>query len=1072
MAASGRPSGEIIGLHQPSAFQKIETKTSPISAHTPACQAVRNQDGSGDALYVGKTVDFLNSGIPLRKLKGKIKTGFYGSGTDQTKSFFHNSLASSEISAKHKIPGAAPGKDNAFIWVGYLKNNGYLDLLDLPLTPGRETIIYAPKTLDTTSPVEIKYYFHDDSGFGQAWLDGPNTTVDQSIARIFKNNDFREKIAPGIKDMIRDGRNFILVIPEMSYSRGFGTSPTDVPRMEAMCAGKDVQPGLIVGRTVRSNPDPKIRTSVKKYLQGLPISQQENLLQVTHLRERQFATFDGSYSGGNFKLFHNEVLDVIDEHLGVRYDKVGFISVLGDGLGAISFCSMVQNRPNSSMHTKAESALKTLKINRIDFVDTGLDKDSYYTFPSVPSVTLYNDYLLPKSELIVDYLEFNYITQHKNDNSTNKFFTHINLGERYRKEYKPSGALGKKKFSIKTGNSEMTNSSISMHIAGPRPVGYAFSMINDFILDTPSASLKKIDSAEEQRPARSAIPDHAGTVASKPPAASERINLTELEKLTKKITDFKNMLLVLSQGKGPSAICEVKENKNGTEVSKYGQFCKNGVLYAAKDGPFFESYIQYLNNKKEYMKLTEYLQKYNKILAKKSHDFKKELSQRTEELKLAQETWTSCNPSWQFQWYLFSKSFQIGFFDSAEAFGAQGNVFPGNPGKGNIALIASQSAKIEALTKFITSLKEKIKKQGPAPTKKPKGCVDPPDKLKSLAKKVPVPSVKSKKVATDCADVPGGVKVPGTYAEVAKMIPYYPKKKDFSFPNNARTSTSKTSLPDSFKAERFKYLARGPQGTSVTSESEKMWSCFKELIEGAWVQACQVSKYVPFKVTSGIRGSHGRRGSTAYQAGLSTHTLGLSFDLDAQINGYSNNGTPVYGVYTGAWSSEIGGNSKNAKKLHELGVFKDKPSKYAKNAWEDPDSLIQRRLVDNWHKAPSAYKPSSSTKRKIMEAAKGGPIVPAGANPTLWLLTFCEATDMYWGNAFFLRKRWHGGKTWSEAEQKEIARIYKIPDVVRRIQAISWKSTRIEDHMHFQFWKGGSVIRWSEVHKVSAGGGE
>tara|TARA_R100000008_G_scaffold86902_1_gene82664 strand:- start:6051 stop:9779 length:3729 start_codon:yes stop_codon:yes gene_type:complete len=1071
-AASGLPSGEVIGLHQPSTFQKVKTKLSPTSAHTPACQAVRNQDVQS-SLYVGKTIDFLNAGVPLRKLKGRIKTGIYGNGSDQTKSFFNNSLASSVISAKHKIPGAAPGKNNAFIWVGHLKNNGYLDLLDRPLSPGRETIIYAPKMLDTSSPIEIKYYFHDDSGFGHAWIAGPNTTPEQSIGGAMISSDFKDKIAPGIKDMIRDGRNFILVIPEMAYSRGFGTAPMDAPRVELMASGKKVVPGLLTGRTARSNPDPKIRPALKKYLQSLPISQQENLLQVTHLRERQFATFDGSYSGGNFKLFHNEVLDVVDQHLGVRYDNIQFVSILGDGLGAINFCSMVQNRPNSKMHSSAESALKTLKINRIDFVDTGLDKDTYYTFPSVPSVTLYEDYLLPKSELIVDYLEFNYITQFKQNNSTSKFFTHLGLGEKYQKEYKPSGALGKRKFSIKTGNAEATNSSISMHIAGDRPVGYAFSMVNDFLLDAPSTSLKKKDSNQDGQPPSSAVPDHAGSVASKPPPAAERSNITEQEKLKKRIEEFENTLQVLSQGqKGMSAICEVVKEENGNEIKKYGHFCKNGVLYTAKDGQFFSAYKSYLNDKKEYMKITEYMQNYNKILGLRTHDFKKELKQRQEELKLAKEAWTSQTPSWEFQWNLFNKSFQLSFFDSAAAFsGPNANVSPGNPGKGNIALIASQLAKIEALTKFIELLKQKIKKQGPEPCKKPKGCVDPPKKLGTRKKKIPVPQVKAKVVAVACEDVPGGVKVPGTYAELTKMIPFYPRKKDFDF-KGKRTSYSKTGLSDvkNFKIKKFNYLARGPNGTIRSLKSKNIWSCLADIVENAWKSACEESKYYPFQVTSGIRGYKGASGTSAYSAGLSTHALGLSFDLDAQINGYSRNGEPIYGVYTGAWSWNIGGDLKKAKRLHELGVFKEDPAVYVKTAWENPDSqMAVLRQIDSWEKAPLAYKGGSmGLKRNVMKAAKGGPIVPKGANPTLWLLRFCEATDMYWGNAYFLKRRWKGGKTWNENEKEEIAKIYGIERIVERIQAISWNSNTIEDHMHFQFWKGGSVIRWSEINKVKS----
>ena len=54
----------------------------------------------------------------------------YGNGTPQTKAHFAEALNKSERSIKTSITGPAPGPNNAFIWIGALKNNGYLDLLD------------------------------------------------------------------------------------------------------------------------------------------------------------------------------------------------------------------------------------------------------------------------------------------------------------------------------------------------------------------------------------------------------------------------------------------------------------------------------------------------------------------------------------------------------------------------------------------------------------------------------------------------------------------------------------------------------------------------------------------------------------------------------------------------------------------------------------------------------------------------------------------------------------------------------------------------------------------------------
>lgn len=105
-----------------------------------------------------------------------------------------------------------------------------------------------------------------------------------------------------------------------------------------------------------------------------------------------------------------------------------------------------------------------------------------------------------------------------------------------------------------------------------------------------------------------------------------------------------------------------------------------------------------------------------------------------------------------------------------------------------------------------------------------------------------------------------------------------------------------------------------------------------------------------------------------------------------------------------------------------------------------------------------------------MTAAKGSPIVPYGANPTLWLLQFCEKTGMKWGNSTFLKKRYRGGNSWSTDEQNRIAGIYGIPDIVARIYSISWSGTRFDDHMHFQYYDGNKnspgIITWKEMEKT------
>ena len=102
-----------------------------------------------------------------------------------------------------------------------------------------------------------------------------------------------------------------------------------------------------------------------------------------------------------------------------------------------------------------------------------------------------------------------------------------------------------------------------------------------------------------------------------------------------------------------------------------------------------------------------------------------------------------------------------------------------------------------------------------------------------------------------------------------------------------------------------------------------------------------------------------------------------------------------------------------------------------------------------------------------MNSAKGCPIVPSGANPTLWVILFCEKSGMRWGNGKFLKQRHRGGSTWSSQEKETISGIFQIPNIVDRIQAISWDNSRIDDHMHFHFWAGKTLIPWKDISDAS-----
>jgi|ETNvirenome_6_85_1030632.scaffolds.fasta_scaffold00269_18 hypothetical protein len=1045
VSPTGRPVGFIIGLHEPGVFSKISVIDSPQDSFNKECKTSVDRNTPAGNLYFGNTEENPNEnpGPPIRKLKGKILTGMFGNGSEQTKQHFEECLRNSAISKKHKIKGPAPDSNSAFIWVGHLRNNGHLDLLNRPIDMGRETIIYAPMMLDLSSPIEIKYYFHDARGFGNAWLSGPNITPDvAAMDHEYPGNDFKEKIAPGIKDMIKDGRNLILVIPEMAHSSGYAT-----------------------GGPQRMFVDPIDRAAVIERLETISGRQWggdeggEDLVQITPFAKRELHTFDGSYSGGKFGLFHQEVIEVLDEHLGTIYDKIEFVSILADGISGVSLASIVNKTPYSAAHSNGESSFKDVPIRRIDYIDYGnINNLAYYSNlgQRTPAYAIYKDYLLEQADGPF-YIEFNHISS-PTSTKNHPFFSELgtSYAEKYAKNNGSVGGLGERKFSF-TINEGTKENCLSMHQSSTDLVAYAFSMVNDFI---PSFSglPGKSNANSSKRPAHNSVPDHAYAALVRPSSATVAKIQKQQESLRAKIEHFENLLLFINGD--VSQLCSAASN------NLYKVYCNEGKPVIGQSSVFFRDYLSYLDDKKKFIKLG-LLAEYEFGLTKIKNN-PRALQEALSEIKIGLSETIINNDmgvgAAQFsiddQWDSLRVKFDPAFFINDLGYLDSGDIE-----SGYLAIIAEQLAREEALEIFKNSLDSAIKVAGPAPPPTTPKCDPPPVKIQDIVlppPPAPAPPVVNPAGAPFACDGKR-LTVPTTYSELVTMIPYYPKKSDFTF--SGRYSTSKTGLKTKveggYQIGTFKYLARGKNNTTREVESLPVWKCLVPLIERAWQQACAVSGYVPFKVTNSIRGSHGHGGVTAYNApGLSLHALGLAIDFDPQLSGWAKGSKPINSVYTGAWTGTL--LQRHGEELYNLGVFKHNPSRFMKNALESGVP----RLAEDWKGAPDAYRTDRSRYSKVMKAASGSPIVPIDANPTLWMVTFCELSGMKVGNGQFLKKRYRGGKDWSAVEKARIAQIYGIPNIIDRVRAISWKTTSVEDHMHFHFWGGKSLVPWSEIKEA------
>ena len=1079
----------------------------------------------------------------IRKFKTEIKTGIYGNGTPQTKFHFNSAMASAKAKSSHYgVPGPAPNKNNAFIWVGHLRNNGYLDLLDRPISLGRETIIYAPMTLNVEAPIEIKYYFHDRGGFGHAWIHGPDATTTQAIENAgLPGNDFREKIAPAIKDMIRDKRNFILVIPEMSFSKGYGTTWQNTFRVNKMAQGQRVEKDTLNRPyTMRTRIHDTAKSAVKNYLSGLPASNlttydpgffsfekqtpTSNVLQKTHLRERETVTFDGSYTGGKFGDFHQEVTDVVSSHLGQQASaNINHISILADGLGAINLASIVKYMPLSSVHSSAEISFKSVPIDRIDFVENGQDSNGF-NFSKTPSHAFYTDYLLQRAEIPTPF-EFNYITE-AGTQAGREFFKLLGEEVEYNKANKSGASPGSKRFSMRI-NPQVSTSVINMHTVPSSndgstrlKVGYALGARG-----TKAKSLLVPDNNSSLAPPQNFVPDHAQ-------ASTRSPSLGKVQEYIEKQKEAYNNIVSFLE------IVKKRDTDYANVCKTYATYCINGIFSNESLHPQFLEYIKNIENWHLYEYLIELekttipqlnnINNLRKILSTKGEGIvdqlkdikdknKKEdyFTQKLQPFAAVPSRWWEgslgiAETNKNYTMLTAAETLRKGYpkaIEHAWYWNNSEGIYQGlnSDAVGVYNIILSSIAKESALTKIqeqIINQIEQLSSQGVVPDP---DCPQPLT-LRALSAGIPTPKVwNPDSIRVDqlnCANKE--IRVVSNYNDLKTMInwqiplPFIEGPFDTLATNRFSTKVTglKDAAPSVFQAKEFKYRARGARNTETYRDSPKVWSCISKHLAKAWEAACNISGYVPFRITSGIKGWDKTGPAVAYQSGISVDALGLSINVDPPIAGYSSDGDPVYSVFTGMWTPRFV--EAHTEELYELGVLyydptpfgklSDAGSVYADNAYQGFFER-ERREAQNWYSAEHSYNGPSAEGDpkpdydKIMDAAGGSPIVPPGANPVLWVLTFCEKSGMKWGNSFFLRKRFRGTKTgtsilgfdfrndapiaWSDDERKRIDSIYGITDLVARINAISWPATTIDKHMHFQYYAGSPIIRWEEIQGTS-----
>ena len=257
-----------------------------------------------------------------------------------------------------------------------------------------------------------------------------------------------------------------------------------------------------------------------------------------------------------------------------------------------------------------------------------------------------------------------------------------------------------------------------------------------------------------------------------------------------------------------------------------------------------------------------------------------------------------------------------------------------NPPPGLFSNILDRVAKEEALATTKDRLTAAINKASPAETKPPiEGCEPAPHKIREFGTRTPSPRYYDP-ANTRISDLPCSgkdIRLVSNFEDLYSMIPWTPSDSSVTAAGSPgsgtpRYSRKKTSLKEigteNFQIKTFKYKARARNNTATYRDSPPVWSCIADKIASAWEAACNVSGYVPFRITSGIKGyEKDDTGVTAYIKGASIDSFGLSINIDPMFTGYNGDGEALHSIFTGAWTP--GFVDQHAGELYDLGVFDD-----------------------------------------------------------------------------------------------------------------------------------------------------
>ena len=985
----------------------------------PKCESPLNIAGAAGGNYVAKTVSAIDFGPLARKIRNKIPIGVFGNGSVQTKTHFVASmLAATGVSGVKGIAGPANSYKNAFIWVGHLKNNGYMDHYDRPKDQGRETIIYAPKYLDVEAPIDIIYYLHDKAGFGMSWIHGPSTTPDQAReSATTPGNDFVEVIAPSIKNLTLTGRNYILIIPEMMHSRGFGSLPGSNPRTAADGTVGDANLGADVQRTrpeVDANKEAlalhKTDIDLTSYSVSTEDARSSTLSANTRLREREFSTFDNSFTGGNFADFHSEVATVLTKHLNLSTSQVKVTDITADGMSILTVSAMV---------SLPENPLTPINPDRVNFIADNYDYAQYVpVFRGAPTTTFYKEHFT-----VAQRLQLNYISKYVATNTKpNPFFVQIGRESFWKAGYQASGLGEVFKF-----NDGGPNKTISLHMHN-NPSVYGLSNNWD---DTRSVrvTLPKLLSSE--------IPDHASKIAIKKMSAAMLESATIIKQEQEKSKTFEEFINFVS-------------NRSADQIclsDKWKVFCKASgptgkkVLEQGSTSTLQASYDVYIKSQREIQKQELMMQYDSNLLALERSADASKIKQEKEKAK--QEIQVYKNATKQKQIKTSMSGVKIFILD-VWAGSAEKNLQT----KNTYFSVLKESIMLEVLERHVKNIEDLEKRIKPS-FKKPTdpACARPAESLSSL-KNTTVPGAFSSNASIGCGPVALSNPAPDTYSELGRVLSFYPKPQDIQ--------NSKIESVNGYSLAGFAHLTRKSNNAISKMNSAnygtRVWSCLVPVIEKSWERACVASRYIPFRASYGYD-KKARQGMLGVNK-LSLHNLGLAIDIDTPLNPSGNDVT--HGVFTNAWKHGIGNNAA----VDGLGLFSELASEMRDNVYDysfwSGDSL---RTTDDWDGAPGAHD-DDDLGEYLEDFHNGSVISPLASNPLLWVLVFCETSGMKWANSTFMIKRYRGGTAWSQGEKVTIDQLFQINNVIDRVQAISWNTggpSRLNDHMHFQWWSGKPI---------------